>query len=349
MNDSRTPTSTGETASVQGPRSAAIWLVATVRQGGLVPFFSSVILLIAAAPKTVRLFSAPVLALLHGSLWLEATAIEYELLLAAWALSRIRLAWWKGAALATFAAFGCYTAYLGISGSASCGCFGEARVNPWLTFALDAALFVSLWTWRPATKRTALAPRTSNVRLRRVLGLSTAVALSAIFGTILLVAIATVRRAYVAADEEAFGNSGFVLLEPDRWVGGRFPLVTYINTADRDRLLRGSWIVVFYHAECSRCQRILSRYESLGQDLRLSGDDFSIALIRVSSNGETEPLVQTACYRGALSENIEWLIKTPYEVRVTDGVVTSATSDPDSSFMGSGRAEQFSPRHSGRE
>jgi hypothetical protein len=49
-----------------------------------------------------------------------------------------------------FSVFAITSAYLGLSGAPSCGCFGELTVNPWLAFSLDVAALVALAWLRPA-------------------------------------------------------------------------------------------------------------------------------------------------------------------------------------------------------
>ena len=114
------------------------------------PFGCAAILIIAATLKTHELVTNPALGVLYGSRWPHAGLIEYECILAGWLLSGFRPAWCRGVSLVSFAGFCCYSLYLALSGTASCGCFGQVRVNPSLTFTLDAGLLVLLWRWRPS-------------------------------------------------------------------------------------------------------------------------------------------------------------------------------------------------------
>jgi hypothetical protein len=53
-------------------------------------------------------------------------------------------------ALVFFTALAAASLKLALLGESSCGCFGRLKVNPWLTFALDAAAVVGLAFVRPA-------------------------------------------------------------------------------------------------------------------------------------------------------------------------------------------------------
>jgi len=91
------------------------------------------------------IFSAP---------WLQVTAIELEFILGLWLLCNWlpRLAW-----LVSLLLFGMLSAaslYLALTGQASCGCFGQVKVNPWITFAIDTAAVATLLLFRPQANQT---------------------------------------------------------------------------------------------------------------------------------------------------------------------------------------------------
>ena len=77
--------------------------------------------------------------------------VEFELALGIWLLSGVlrRFAWMV--TLACFCLFCSVTLYKGITGAASCGCFGTVHVNPWVTLlAIDVPATVALAAFRPA-------------------------------------------------------------------------------------------------------------------------------------------------------------------------------------------------------
>jgi hypothetical protein len=71
--------------------------------------------------------------------------VEFELALAIWFLSGVfkKGAWL--AALTCFSVFSAVTLYRGLTGAASCGCFGSVHVSPWITLsAIDVPAVIAL-------------------------------------------------------------------------------------------------------------------------------------------------------------------------------------------------------------
>lgn len=83
------------------------------------------------------------------SSWVHLLMIEAELVIGLWLLSGI--AKWVGwiIALVLFAGLTLISFYQGLTGQASCGCFGTVHVNPWFTFALDASAVALLLVFKP--------------------------------------------------------------------------------------------------------------------------------------------------------------------------------------------------------
>jgi hypothetical protein len=187
------------------------------------------LLFLAATLKTHQLFTDP--ALLHGSRWLATALVEYELLLALWLLSGVGLQWGRRIALVTFLGFGCYSFFLGLSGRASCGCFGKAPVNPWWTFGIDAALVLLLFVWKPRGGRKDRESASGYVPGTASVALVTA-ALFAILGIAPFVMAVRAPESGLAI-EDALANSPFVVLEPENWIGKPFPLTGFIDLPER--------------------------------------------------------------------------------------------------------------------
>ena len=61
---------------------------------------------------------------------------------------------------------------------------------------------------------------------------------------------------------EIIGDGKTVVLEPEKWIGKRFPLLDYIDIGDK--LKEGSWVVVLYHHDCPKCKEAMPKYEELG-------------------------------------------------------------------------------------
>ena len=96
----------------------------------------------AGGPGGVNLILASRSGLPYG--WLLVAVVLYELLLAAWLLSRVR---WIGAtvtAIGTFVGFAALSAHAAWAGRASCGCLGDVAVAPWWTLIFDFGVVSAL-------------------------------------------------------------------------------------------------------------------------------------------------------------------------------------------------------------
>jgi len=110
----------------------------------------AMVLLAAVVLKGRQLLTEPVVS---SSIWSSRPflifQVEFELALGLWFLSGLfKKAAWLAAVLC-FSVFSVVTLYKGLTGAASCGCFGQVHVNPWLTlFAIDLPAVIALTMFR---------------------------------------------------------------------------------------------------------------------------------------------------------------------------------------------------------
>jgi thiol-disulfide isomerase/thioredoxin len=306
---------------VEPNRSAAL-------RGILPRLGCAVILIIAATLKTHQLIANPGLGALYGSRWLQVGLIEYECIVAVWLMSGFRPTWCRGVSLITFAGFGCYSLYLALSGTTSCGCFGQVHVNPWWAFTLDGVLVLLLWQWNPYfVTGSSWRFGAGLAYLGRMPTLFRVAAGLTVLG-VPIVAITGWGRGTAATDAESLANQELVVLEPEQWIGKRFPLFEYIDIGEH--LATGSWVLVFYHSDCAKCQEATPKYERLAEELKEAGDAVQVALIEVPPYGTMELVANRIRWRGRLTERKEWFIMTPTEVRITDGQVTTVPTKRES-------------------
>lgn len=201
---------------------------------------------------------------LLGNRWLISAAVVGELILAAWLLSGVFARRCHHVTLSIFGLFAMVALAKGVTGQASCGCFGRFEVNPWWTLVLDLGVIGSLWaslrTVRPvenAAPASASAAMHSHGRMplaRPIL----ATALS------LLVAVPTTTRmlgtqsASMDADGVIVASGDLVILEPEKWIGKPLPIAAHIDIGRQ--LTSGRWTLVFYHHDCPKCQEVMPQY-----------------------------------------------------------------------------------------
>lgn len=88
----------------------------------------------------------------------EITIIEGEGLLGIWLLTGLTPRACRSAALVVFVLLGSVSLYLALDGQGSCGCFGQIRVNPWITLGVDATAVATLLVLRPVLGGSSILP-----------------------------------------------------------------------------------------------------------------------------------------------------------------------------------------------
>jgi len=243
--------------------------------------------------------------------------VEFELALGIWLLSGLfkRLAWL--AALTCFGLFSAVTLYKGLIGAASCGCFGTVHVNPWITLlAIDLPSLGALILFRPAQQQSEGFRR---YRLRR----AAATAMFLLIGPAGIIGMSNRGTANLNADGDIIGDSTFVVLEPEEWIGRRFPLLRYIEV--NKVLSDGLWMVVMYNSYCPHCRNTMPQYEGTALARTIGIGNRSVALVELPPYAPPrwDPVSAcTKCTRGRLSSKAEWFVHTPIEVWLNDGMVS---------------------------
>ncbi len=299
------------------------------------------VLLTAAVLKTYELATGPVLGNgLLDSRWLLMAVVEFELFFGIWLLSGFypRQTW--AAAILCFGIFACVSLYKALAGHASCGCFGPVPINPWYTTAFDAAIVLLLLYWRPRglsrlslaviLKGTDGAPceawsRWSAKDLRGTANASVPLrSLSKVFAIWLLLALpagysmATYTDATLSEVGEIVGDGNVVVLQLEKWIGRRFPLLDYIDIGDQ--IVQGNWMVVFYHQDCPKCQDALINLDHVAKRYGI----FHVALIGIPpyrNSVANQAKESVLVLHSQLSKTREWFIQTPFFLLLDNGEV----------------------------
>ena len=284
----------------------------------------ALVLLVAAVLKGHQLATEPMPG--HGLLdsrWLLIGVVEFELFFGLWLLAGISPKPTWAIALTCFTLFTCVSLCKAVSGYATCGCFGRVSVNPWYTTTLDLAIVLSLLRWRPSGHELLfnISVRQLPARAVGVFVLWLAVGLPA------ALAMGSYTPAAISDTGDVIGNGKIVVLNPETWVGKRFPLLDHIDVGRK--LQQGKWLVLLYHHDCPICQASLPKYEQLSNDLATRGDNVKVALVETPPYGADQSRLdspQTQCTVGRLSEEKEWFVATPLEIAIDRAVVTNVNS-----------------------
>jgi hypothetical protein len=212
-------------------------------------------------------------------------------------------------AIVAFSAFAAISAYRGLNGYSSCGCFGPWQVHPWYTFAFDLAAVAALLLAPAPLARPAASPARLAVTI--CLALLPAIAGGALISF----------SPRTTEPEPGFNVAGrYVILQPERWPGRRFALAGHTDIGGE--LSVGRWRVLLFHHQCPQCQRVLAAYEAMGRDLAAAGSAERIALIELPPFADVETLTTpTHVLRGKLDGSRKWFVPTPTVIGVVDGKV----------------------------
>lgn len=310
-----------ETVPEQTPKT----VVPHWRSSALVPWLLPPALLLFAAYMKWR--QLPVLermgtGILHHP-WLSAGQIVAEAALTCWLLSGLGRAWSRRVALAAFALFTSLTAYRGIVGADSCGCFGQFAVNPWITLALDLLMMGLLFAGKPNADEGKLrrSPEPGHGGSGRVrLGLG-------VLAMLLVVGLTAGQLANRPAltDPGLTQAGNLMILEPDRWRGKKLPLLPYLEANDGaalEPLLAGEWRVILYSTDCDHCRTAIPKV--LQAMASRSADRPRYCFVRVPASGDIQDIVPPGKYlRATLTTKYEWFASTPGVLELDNGLVQS--------------------------
>ncbi len=266
---------------------------------------AGLILLAAGIAKIFQLLTVPDLGegFFESRLFLSLGTAA-ELGLALWLFSGIfkKTAWLV--TLLSFVFFLVTTLYRGFIGAASCGCFGNVEVNPWLTiFAFIVPVMFLLLVFR--NKRW----KWFNIKSKRYF------AIWLVFGAIVVSGV----FGYLMANEPAKVTENYAVLQPDKWVGEEFGLFGQIDIGDY--LRDGKWIIMLYRHDCSECHEAMLEYSDLANELADAMGRPVFALVEMPPY-EDEPIVMEGSYiEGQLTDEKEWFVATPVMVVIEDGFV----------------------------
>lgn len=297
-----------------------------------------ILLILAAAPRIYQYAgaSSPPASPLQTPDF-QLALIGFEVSLGLWLVSGALPAAARRVAVGCFSVFACYTFYEAIAGKSDCGCFGQVHVKPWYTFILDVSLVLMLaFVGRRGTGdagHSRWAQKKWPVAAAAAIGLAVGVATAALHP-----------KAVSAANGLATADSGkLVILEPQRWLGHRLPVLAHIVSAGAatpgtagvpelplgQRLSTDNWTIMFYHASCGECRATIPVYEQLAQRELNSGRTPHVVFVRVPSGSgiSTRGLFHSSlALHATLDATHEWFAQTPIAVQLHNGTVTAAVT-----------------------
>ncbi len=270
------------------------------------------LLLTGAVLKGWQLLTEP---MANSDIWTNRAflivTVQFEIALGIWLLSGLfkKAAWL--AVISCFSLFSFITLYKGLTGAASCGCFGSIHVNPWITLAcIDLPAVAALAIFRP-----------KNLDFRRPLAFFTPRPGVIRFAAVLLLGLnaACVSTVILVLNEPALVTSRYEVLEPTEWPGKQLPILDHIDI--KDKLSEDNWLILLYHHDCYDCVEVIAKVEHMYRELDDNDDCLQLAIVAVRLF-DTAPL-KTNCCPGQLAETKEWFVTTPAIALLENGKVQS--------------------------
>jgi hypothetical protein len=211
-------------------------------------------------------------------------------------------------------------------GASSCGCFGALQVNPWITLVTDVTFFVLLAVLGRREPRLRWRPEVSALRIV-VAGFLCLVSVALAFGIPSPLRSAADAEGVVSTEVEertAVPADGFYLPDYASWIGRPFSdleIAGWIDGLPAD-LQAGQHYVMFYRKDCEHCHELLELYFASG----VPAPTTAVAVPErdgwPTENVQDFPCVE--CGRAELPMGVDWFIKTPALVRLSDGIVECA-------------------------
>ena len=268
--------------------------------------------------KAIQLAAVPVLGEgLLNARWFTFCLVEFELGFGLWLLAGSFPRLTRFAVIALFFIFGLVSCYKALSGEASCGCFGAAKVPPLWTTLLDAALVIF----------ALCSPPTENKEPRPKQIAPAAVIWAAVSIPVLAAAISNRTTEAGALGREHIASNGrrTIELEPEKWTDGVIPILPYIEPPEaRQRLSEGTWTVLFFQRDCLDCQsqiRKLAEQRAAKQDVKgqnTAGQNTGdIVCVEIPPYGDTAAAIPAGLIYARLSDRDDWYIETPALLRAT--------------------------------
>jgi hypothetical protein len=246
--------------------------------------------------------------------WAKVTIVLVEIVLGLWLTSGAFAKMARNVAMGCFGLFLCVAIYEAWKGAESCGCFGNVHVHPIYTAVFDAVMVVAISIARPGNRH--------GLQWIRPVLLS---ALPIMVGTVSGAAgIIAHREGRTFEAEDDFAPGQLVVLEPEKWVGKRLPILKYIDK--HEELSGGKWTIILYRHDCYECREEVPKFQEKAQENAGQYDGGGMAFVEMPPYGKTDELIppQSPCLSCRLNDAHDWFVQTPVVIRVNDGVVIAA-------------------------
>ncbi|MDO5554286.1 MAG: DoxX family protein [Planctomycetia bacterium] len=264
----------------------------------------AVLLLFAAGMKAWQLATVPSLGegLLHAR-WFNIVVVEFEIVFACWLLMGLLPKLTRWATIALFTTFAGVSLYKAVSGEASCGCFGAVTVNPWWTMGLGVVVVGLVVLHRHNQRVSCPWFDLAELDKRRLAWTVVVWLVMSIPTTFAMTSVKTNDLSELGTVFMGADGKETILLEPEKWKKGVFPLLPYIEPPEvREQLKTGTWTVVLYHHDCPKCQKVIEELAAKGEP--------NVVCVEVPPS-----IAKRTCF-ARLNEQVNWFVTTPNIIKL---------------------------------
>jgi len=205
-----------------------------------------------------------------------------------------------------------------IRGTDVCGCLGSVPAKPVHMVAVDTCALLALTLGiRKRMKRAKACP--STITSYKMVMLISAIGLGITF-----VVWPAGLNQETTPDDLFVDSRTYAILEPQRWLGHKFPLANHIDIGAT--VAEGDWRIVLYRPGCKDCQELIQGLSGQNSESRKSMG--RLALIAVPPDVAAGNVVPPALelpdvVAGHLDSSRSWFVRTPCELFLRDGVVVT--------------------------
>ena len=210
--------------------------------------------------------------------------------------------WFLIGLLVFFALGVAINATMAMLGSRDCGCFGDVRVHPWVTSAVDLLVVIYLLIrvnpFDVIEEKKIAASRKS------------------IFTCALMSSALIASTIWYSPASNDRNSSDFRSVDCESLMQRQFSLATEI--VGGVEFLTGRWRILIVRTSCPACANLL---KSVVDETNLNEGE-KLAVVEVPPLGQQELMVQADRFT-YLNPRKSWMVQTPMEIHVADGMVVS--------------------------
>jgi hypothetical protein len=116
-------------------------------------------------------------------------------------------------------------------------------------------------------------------------------------------------------------ETGSVVLEPQKWIGARFPLLKYTDIGTE--LGRGHWKVLLIQPGCSDCEEAIRRMADASRRGVASPAEWVIISLSSAPLSDSTATLNLGRRFGRLDAHHDWFAEVPVEIEMENAIVQS--------------------------